>query len=90
MVPACRSTSFLLSVMLVLALGTTQMYGQPGCFAQPGKSDSSRSASQGNSARWNCDRAPVSLARPRDTWNPLTFPAESRSTLHALGGRART
>jgi len=85
MVPACRSTSFLDSVMLVLALGTTQMYGQPG--ANLHSPVSLIQTDLHHKGTLLAGTATARLFRSRDggdTWNPLTFPAESRSTLHAL------
>jgi photosystem II stability/assembly factor-like uncharacterized protein len=85
MVPACRSTSFLHSVTLVFAIGTTQMYGQPGADLR--SPVSLIQADLHHKGTLLAGTATARLFRSRDggdTWNPLTFPAESRSTLHAL------
>ena len=85
MPPACRSTFFLHSVMLVLAIATTKMYGQPG--AELHSPVSLIQADLHHKGTLLAGTATARLFRSRDggdTWNPLTFPAESRSTLHAL------
>ena len=85
MPPACRPTFFLHSVMLVLAIATTKMYGQPG--AELHSPVSLIQADLHHKGTLLAGTATARLFRSRDggdTWNPLTFPAESRSTLHAL------
>ena len=85
MAPACRSTCCSRSVMLLLAIGTTQMYGQPG--EELHSPVSLIEADLHHKGTLLAGTATARLFRSRDggdTWNPLTFPAESRSTLHAL------
>jgi photosystem II stability/assembly factor-like uncharacterized protein len=85
MVPAYRSTSCLHSVMLALAIVTTPIHGQPGAGLQ--SPVSLIQADPHHKGTLLAGTATARLFRSRDggnTWSPVTFPAESRSTLHAI------
>jgi len=85
MAPTYRSTSTLLSAALALAVATAPTYGQPGAALH--SPVSLIEADPHHKGTLLAGTATSRLFRSRDggdTWSPLAFPAELRSTLHAI------
>lgn len=80
-----RSNSALPAALLVLVVFMTPMHGQPGAGLH--SPVSLIQADPHHKGTLLAGTAAARLFRSRDggdTWSPLTFPAESRSTLHAI------